>query len=168
MSMKLVKDALKIAYFCKFHSKNKLQIIKTSLGEKRFKEALDFLEEFNVIEYPIVYPEYSADFPKGVPYPSVNYFLANFIYYPAWVQGYISHLQNLKKLIKKLKITEDLIENLRDEISEIDPDYRELLKDHLNTITSWSAQDQKVIEHLLDKKYRGKIKFSKSVIYWKE
>jgi len=68
--------------------------------------------------------------------------------------------------IKKLKITGELVETVRREISEIDPEYRSLFKEQLNMIASWNTKDKKVLEQLLDKTHHGKIKFSKSTTYW--
>jgi len=161
----LLKDALKVAYFCRPQLLNKLQYVRVAIGDVRFKKILDFLEKINIIEYPAFYPSISTDFPRGIPYPSVNYFVINFIYYPAWVHGYMNYLDDLKKIINELKITKQLIETLRKEISEIDSEYPILLKEQLNIIASWNEEDKKVIEQLLDHSYHGKMRFSQSTIF---
>jgi hypothetical protein len=162
----LIKDVLKVAYFCRPRLMNKLQSIRTTVGDAKFKEILNFLERLNIIEYPAFCPSISADFPRGIPYPSVNYFIIYFIYFPAWIHAYMYHLDELKKLINELKITNQLIEALRKEISKIDPEYQTLLKEQLETIASWCEEDKKVLEQLFDQSYHGKIKFSQSTIFW--
>jgi hypothetical protein len=166
VSRELVKNAIKVAYFCRLHLRSRLQSTRIAIGEEEFKKALELLEKFNIVEYPMEYPVTSVGFPCGMPYPSVNYFLVSFIYYPAWIHGYMCHLNDLKKLIRRLKITEKFVETVREEVSEIDPEYRSLLIEQLNTIASWNNQDKKVLEQLLDQTYHGKIKFSESTIYW--
>jgi hypothetical protein len=166
LSNGLVKNAIKVAYFCRLRSRNRLQDIRIAIGEEMFQKALELLEKFNIVEYPMEYPETSRDFPRGMPSPGASYFLVSFIYYPAWIKGYMHHLQDLKKMIKKLKITGELVETVRREISEIDPEYRSLFKEQLNMIASWNTKDKKVLEQLLDETHHGKIKFSKSTTYW--
>jgi len=166
MSIKQVKDMMKVAYFCRQHLKDKLQSIRKTMGRKRFEEVLGKLEGFSVLEYPIEYPEISADFPRGIPYPGVNYFLIRFIYYPAWIRGYLPYLDKLKKLIIQLGITKKAVEDLREEISSIDPNYKGLLEEQIKTIASWNDEDKKVLEQILDPTFTGEIKFSESTMYW--
>lgn len=166
MAEETLRDAMKVAYFCRPQLRSKLRQVKIAIGEERFNRALGLLEKHQIIEYPAVYPQISAEFPRGMPYPSVNYFLISFIYYPAWIHSYSSHLYELKKLINILKITKQVIETVRESISEIHHEYRNALKEQLNMISKWDEQDKKVIEELLDPTYYGKIKFSKSTRYW--
>jgi len=167
LSPDILRKALVVAYFCEHSSKRKkLDDLRKKMGESTFQKVLNLLEKLSVIEYPAEYPTISKNFPKGVPYPGTNYIAVRFIFFPSWVQSYMHQLRELKTLLKKLRVTIKIVREVREEVSKLDTKYRTQLRAQVEAINSWRAEDKKVIEHLLNPGFRGKIKFSESTRFW--
>jgi len=167
-SWDLRKAALVIAYFCdKVSKRERLEAVRKKIGKDPFQEALNLLEKFSIIEYPIEYPDISEIFPRGTPYPGINYIVVRFLFFPSWIQAYMYRLHELKVLLNQLRIFTEIVDRAREEVSTLDRDYKKQLRAQMKAIDTWQTQDKEVIIHLLDPNFKGEIKFSDSTMFWK-